>query len=97
MTVSIESAVIAVAAGVRMQSCMMPVPSLSVSVRAARNAIGAIASMPHASALHAESTPSFSASVANASIVSNCSRPPVVGPPTRIAVFIRSGSGRAVR
>ena len=51
----------AATAGVRALICMIPVPSLIRSVSGARYASGAIVSMPHASALHAYSTPSRSA------------------------------------
>ena len=68
LTVCIESAVMAVLAAVRAQTCMMPVPSFIFWVRAARKASGEIASMPQASALQAWSMPSFSASQAYSSM-----------------------------
>jgi hypothetical protein len=56
------SAVIAVIAGVRAPSCMIPEPKRIRSVRAARKPIGVAASQPHASATQHISTPSRSAS-----------------------------------
>ncbi len=49
------TAVIAVIAGVRAGICMIPLPSFRVDVRAARKASTVTASVPHASAVHAES------------------------------------------
>src|SRR5262245_11183782 len=88
------SAVIAVIDGARALICMIPVPSPMRDVRAARNASGVTASWPHASADHATSTPSFSAShtksIARPQALASA---PLAGPPKPIATFI---SGRRV-
>ena len=55
-------AVIAVLAGERPGSCMMAVPSLIFFVCAPIHASGLTASEPHASAVHTEWKPAFSAS-----------------------------------
>ena len=55
-------AAIAVAAGVRAESCAMPVASLIVLVAEPHHASGVNASDPYASAVHTESKPSSSAS-----------------------------------
>jgi hypothetical protein len=55
-------AVIAVMAGVRAPSCMIPDASWMRSVRPARNASGVAASLPHASAVQHTATPIRSAS-----------------------------------
>src|SRR5436309_7474136 len=59
---SMVAAVIATAAGVRAESCTIPVPSLMRFVRAPIHASGENASEPYASALQQESNPSRSAS-----------------------------------
>ena len=56
-------AAIAVAAGVRADSCTMPVPRRIRSVCAPHQASGVRASEPYASAVHTESNPSRSASL----------------------------------
>ena len=60
----------AVAAGVRAESCTTPVPSLMRSVCAASSASGVNASEPHDSADQAASNPAFSASTVSST---NCS------------------------
>ena len=85
---AIVRAGIAVIEGALARSCMIPVPRRSVVVRAARNASGAIASMPQASADHAKSTPSFSASTANSTVRSQSRRWPEAAPPIPIPVRI---------
>ena len=55
-------AVIAIRVGVRVPTCVMPVPSRIREVRAAMNANGVTASWPHASADQTQSTPRRSAS-----------------------------------
>ena len=59
------AAVIAVLAGVRPGICMIAEPSFSVVVVAPSQASTETASVPHASAAHAESYPSRSASCAS--------------------------------
>ena len=56
-------AAIAVAAGVRALICTMPVPRRIFSVCAPHQARGVRASLPYASAVHAEVKPSRSASL----------------------------------
>src|SRR5438067_2882447 len=56
------AAVMATAAGVRADSCTIPVPSLILDVRAPIQARGENASDPYASAVHTDSKPSRSAS-----------------------------------
>ena len=60
---SSDIAAIAVAAGVRADICMIPVPSLIRSVWAPHQASGVTASEPYASAVQTESNPSRSASL----------------------------------
>ena len=55
----------AIMEGTRELICRIPVPSFIRVVRAARNASGTTASIPHASADQAWSTPSRSASSVN--------------------------------
>ena len=65
-------AVIAVFAGERPGSCMMPVPSRIFVVWAAIQARGLTASEPHASAVQTESKPSDSASLIMLMSIATC-------------------------
>src|SRR5215470_8134805 len=82
------AAVIAIIAGVRAPTCMIPVPSPMRLVRPATNARGVTASKPHASAVQTECTPNRSASTAKAAAPAQSPAPP---PASGIARRTRSG------
>ena len=80
------SAVIAIIGGTRAVICMIPVPRRMRDVTAARYATEVTASWPHASADHAKSTPSRSAS-RTYSTTSDQSSPVPPAPPNVIDVL----------